>query len=231
MLISSDSLHARQPSPGNTLNASGTDPPRQRLRPQAGQRQRHRIGERQLAAHAGHLSDGHPGLGQEPVPLEHPGPAHLVRDPGQPRRPHRALHRLRPDGRDELGDLRARRRRGEVGRLSALRLELAAARAAGPPRRDLAGRAAGAFVQRGLRRAARTHPDEEHRLRRCSGRVAGHRHGGGRPVARGAVRAQEGLDGIEPQGGAPGLRLRHRQLLLPAAASAWRRWTRTATTS
>ncbi len=55
----------------------------ERLRDQARQRERHRIGERQQPADAGDLPDGDAGLREEPLPLQHPGPADVVRDPGQ----------------------------------------------------------------------------------------------------------------------------------------------------
>ena len=99
----------------------------QRLRAQARQRQRHRIGQRQRPADAGDLPHGHPRLGQEPVPVEHPGPAHLVRDPRQQGRPHRARARLRPDGRDERArPTRATSKEVRSGGYAALRLDLAA---------------------------------------------------------------------------------------------------------
>ncbi len=78
----------------------------QRLRAEAGERQRHRLGQRERPADAGDLPHGHPGLGQEPVPVEHPGAADLVRDPRQQGRPRGARAGLRPGGRDERGDLR-----------------------------------------------------------------------------------------------------------------------------
>ena len=85
---------------------------------------------------------GIPGLRQESVPLEHPGPAHLVRDPRQQGRLHRARARLRPDGRDELADLRARHPRGAPGRLPAVRFLLAARSGAAARRRHFPRRAA-----------------------------------------------------------------------------------------
>src|SRR5690606_23233609 len=49
----------------------------------------------------------------------------LVRDSGEPGRIHRADQRLRPDGRAQPRDLPAAHRRGPVGRLVALRFQLA----------------------------------------------------------------------------------------------------------
>ena len=54
-----------------------------------------------------------------------------------------------------------------VGRLPALRLDLAARRGAASRRRHLPRRAARQDVQRDLQRVARADPDEEHRLRRA----------------------------------------------------------------
>ena len=98
----------------------------ERLRLQDRHRERHRLGQREQPAHAGDLPDGDPGFGQERLPLQHPGAAHLVRDPGEPRRLHRAHPPLRPVRGDEPRHLRARRRRGGARRLPALRLLLAA---------------------------------------------------------------------------------------------------------
>ena len=66
---------------------------------------------------------GMPGHRQERLPVEHPGPAHLVRDPGQQGRLHRAHAALRPDGGAQRRDLREGRRRGALGRLPAVRLD------------------------------------------------------------------------------------------------------------
>jgi formate dehydrogenase (NADP+) beta subunit len=69
-------------------------PPRQRLRDQASPRSTAPARPAPTAAHAGHLPHGHPGVRQERVPVQHPGAAHLVRDPGQQAtatRPHAAI--------------------------------------------------------------------------------------------------------------------------------------------
>ena len=62
----------------------------QRLRLQDRHGQRHRFGEREQPAHAGHLPHGNSGVGEERLSVEHPGAAHLVRDPGQQGRLHGA---------------------------------------------------------------------------------------------------------------------------------------------
>ena len=189
----------------------------QRLRAQARERQRHRLGERERPADAGDLPDGDPGFGQEPVPVQHPGAADLVRGSRQQERPRVARARLRPGGRDERGDLRPRRQGGPLGRLAALRLELAAGRVAVAPRRHLPGRAARADVQRDLQGLARADPDEEHRLPGRAGGAARHRHARHRRAARREVLQEEGAARVEPQGAALRLRLREGAPRLPAA--------------
>ena len=136
---------------------------------------------------------GIPVIGQEPLPVEHPGTADLVRDPRQQGRLHRARARVRPGRRAEPGDLRAATSRGAAGRLPALRLDVAARR-----RRSCAkditilGVPFGADVRRALRGRPRAHADEEHRVRRRARRAARHRHGRHRADARGEVREEEG---------------------------------------
>ena len=171
---------------------------RKRFRPQARQRQRNRIGQRQRPAHAGDLPHGHPGLRQESVPVEHSGPAHLVRDPRQQGRLHRARARLRPDGRDELADLRARRR-ARCAR-AATCCTIRPGRSTATCIRDdvtFLGVPLAQMCNDELPRSARAHPDEEHRLRRRAGRRARHRHGRDRAAARREVRRQEGAARIE----------------------------------
>ena len=92
-------------------NMHHATPPRQRFRHQDRDRQRHRLGQRQHAADEVDLPQRHPGDGQELLPLQHPGAAHLVRDPRDPRRLRRPLRPGRHHGRDECRDLRARRAR------------------------------------------------------------------------------------------------------------------------
>ena len=121
---------------------------------------------------------GMPGHGQEHLPVEHPGPAHVVRDPRQRRtatspRP----GRVDLDGRAERRDLR--QGRGQVRPGGYLMYDSswprrAAARARGHhhPRR-----AARADLQRDLRGRPRPHAAAEHRLRRRAGGAARDRHG------------------------------------------------------
>ena len=124
---------------------------------------------------------------------------------------------LRPRRRDERRDLRARRQGGPLGRLPALRLELAARPRARSRGRHLPRRPAGADVQRDLQGLARAHPDEEHRLPRRARGPARRRHGGHRRAARREVLQEEGAARLEPPGAARRLRLRDRELRLPAA--------------
>ena len=168
---------------------------------------------------------GIPVSREEPVPLQHPGAADLVRGAGQQGRAHGARAGLRPGHRHERRDLRARRQGGPLGRHAALRLELAAGRRAGAPRRHLPGRAAGQDVQRHLQRFARADPDEEHRLPGHAGGAAGHRHGRHRRAPRGEVLQEEGAARLEPQGAAaPGTTTRSRTSTA-RCRSAWRRCT------
>ena len=102
-------------------------------------------------------------------------------------------------------------------RLAALRLELAARRAAEAARRHLPRHPARRDVQRGVQGRARAHPDEEHRLCRRAGRAARHGHGGHPRAAQREVRRQAGADGLEPEGRRPRLQLREGALRVSAA--------------
>ncbi len=62
--------------------------------------------------HAGDLPHGRSRVGQERLPVEHPGPADLVRDPRQQGRLHRPPAALRPHRRAQRRDVQAGRRRG-----------------------------------------------------------------------------------------------------------------------
>ena len=93
--------------------------PGERLRGQVRERQRHGIGERELADHEGHIPHGRSGHRQELLSLEHPGAAYLVRDSRDARRLRRARRPRRHHGGDERGDLFEGRARGRLRRLSA----------------------------------------------------------------------------------------------------------------
>src|SRR5262249_50219474 len=60
----------------------------QRLLHPGRDRQRLRLAVGEQRPPAQHLSHGHSGLGQEPLPIEHRRPAHLVHDPRQQTRLH-----------------------------------------------------------------------------------------------------------------------------------------------
>ena len=59
-----------------------------------GHRQRYRLGQCQRPADEGHLQERCAGGGEELFPVQHPGAADLVRDPGHARRPSRPRRRL-----------------------------------------------------------------------------------------------------------------------------------------
>ena len=174
---------------------------------------------------------GIPVTGQERVSVEHPGAADLVRDPGRQARLHGADAALRSDGRAQPGDLSEGRRGGPGRRLAALRLDLAARRAADAARRHLPRHSARRAVQRDVRGPARAHPDEEHRLRRRAGRAARHGHGDHPRAAQGEVLAQAGADGLEPAGRRSRLRLREASTSPARCRSGSSRWTRRRTRS
>ena len=95
---------------------------RQRLRRQIRQRQRLGLGERQPAVRQVDPAHGHAGELAQHLPVEHPGPADLVRGADLRGRPSRPARRRRPDGGDEPADLGPGRRRDRARRLPALRL-------------------------------------------------------------------------------------------------------------
>ena len=104
-----------------------------------------------------------------------------------------------------------------IRRLAALRLDVAARPAAAAAGRHLSGDSARRVVQRAVQRAARAHPDEEHRLRRRAGGAARHGHGDHPHAPDREVLAQAGADGLEPASRRPRLQLRERALRVSAA--------------
>ncbi len=121
---------------------------RKRLRHQDRDRERHGLGQRQRSADEGRVPQRRARGRQELLPLEHPGPADLVRDPRDPRRPPRPQRPGRHHGGAQRRDLRARPAGSQLGRLFSLRLHLAASGADDARRRHGAGRAVRAPVQR-----------------------------------------------------------------------------------
>ncbi len=73
------------------------------------------------------LRMGVPVVGAQHLPVEHPGPADVVRSARRRGRLARPPRRRRPDGRDESADVGQGRRRDRAGRLPVLRLDEAAA--------------------------------------------------------------------------------------------------------
>ena len=136
------------------------------------------------------LPHGHPGRRQEFLPVQHPGPADLVRDPRQQGRLSRALRPGRHHGRDERRrPTRRTSRRSRPAATLRLRLDLAArASLSRPDVTDASASRSRGWCNERLRQRARAHPDEEHGLRRRAGRAASTRHGRGPPAHRGDLR-------------------------------------------
>ena len=158
-------------------------PAGQRLRRQVRQRQRVGFGQRQHAVRQVGPAHGRAGDAAQHLPLQHPGPADLVRGahlakPGT----RRARRRRRPDGRDEPADLGPGRRLDRAGRLPVLRLDQADAGVEVPRRHQRARRAADRDEQQGLHRSAAAPVVQEHRLSRRAVRAA--RHGRARRSRR-----------------------------------------------
>ena len=190
-----------------------------------GDGQRYRLGQRQRAPPPGSLPDGHSRLRQERLPLQHPGAADLVRDPGQPGRLYRAQSRLPARGRDEPAELRARRRRGRVRRVGAVRQHAGAGRGAAARRRDFPRGPARRNVRGALRGRPHAHPDEEHHVRGRADGAARHRHGRRDDDAPGEVLHEASPDRRQHEGDRARSRLRARALRLSASDPARGRWT------
>ena len=121
-------IHWPQAADGGAHAGRQSSRPRKRLRRQDRHRQRHRLGQCQRPADEVDLQERHTGDGQELLPVQHPGAADLVRDPGHPRRPPRPRRPHRHHGCAERRDLRARPGGSRLRRLPHLRLHLAARR-------------------------------------------------------------------------------------------------------
>ena len=203
--------------------------PRQRFRDQVRERQRHGLGERQLAAHEGHLPHGHPGHGQELLPVQHPGTADLVRDPRDARRPTPRA----PAAIDIMVAMNAETYAKDVREVASggypdLRLDLAA------QRRSCSARTSPCSACRsprlcnenfdGVRNA---HPDEEHRY---AGVLAALLDLDLELIARAArpraTRKSRSCSTRNIKAHAAGLRLREGAFHLPACRCGSRRWTR-----
>ena len=87
---------------------------RQRLLPPGRHGQRLGLPDGQQRPPPVDLPDGRPRLGEEPLPVEHPGAPDLVHDPREPPRLHRAQARARRPRPDEPGDRGGGRPRGRA---------------------------------------------------------------------------------------------------------------------
>ena len=90
---------------------------------------------------------GRAGLAAQHLPVEHPGPADLVRGARHRSRPSRRARRRRPDGRDEPADLGQGRRLDRARRLPVLRFDQADAGVEIPRRHQRHRRAADRDLQ------------------------------------------------------------------------------------
>ena len=106
------------------------------------------------------------GLAAQHLPLQHPGPADLVRGAGDRGRPSRRPRRRRHDGGDEPADLGQGRRLDRARRLSVLRFDQADADVEIPRRHHRDRRAADRDHQLDLHRSAPAPAVQEHHLSR-----------------------------------------------------------------
>ena len=180
-----DMTHAGRPMP-----SPKPDQQRKRLRRPVRQRQRLRLGQRQRAVRALDPAHGRAGLAAQHLPVQHPGPADLVRGARHRGRPSRRARRRRPDGGDEPADLRQGRRLDRARRLSVLRFHQAAAGVEIPRRHHRHRRAADRNLQHGIHRSAPAPAVQEHHLCRRAVGAARHGRAGDREAARRAVQGQ-----------------------------------------
>ena len=141
------------------------------------------------------------------LPVEHPGPADLVRGAHFRSRPSRRPRRHRHDGGDEPADLGQGRRRHRARRLSALRFDQAAAGVEIPRRHHRYRRAAHRDLQSRLYRSAPTPAVQEHHLSRRAVGPARHRPRRDREAVRRAVQGQGKADRRQHAGAAARPRL------------------------
>ena len=92
-----------------------TNQQRQRFRRQVRQRERLGLGQRQRALRALDPAHGRAGVAAQHLPVQHPGPADLVRGARHRSRLSRRARRRRSHGRDESADLGQGRREIEPG--------------------------------------------------------------------------------------------------------------------
>ena len=195
----------------------GRHPPLQRLRRQVRQRQRLGLGVGQRPLRAGDPADGRAGRRAEHLPVQHPGPADVVRGARHRGRLARPPRRRRPHGRDEPADVGQGHRRSRPGRLPVLRLDAGAAAVAVPRGHHDARDAADRHLQRRVHGRAAAPALQEHHLPGRAVGAARHRPGRGREALRRAVQGQGSAARVQPQGVPDGARLRARPLRVSAA--------------
>ncbi len=136
------------------------------------------------------LRMGVPVVAAQHLPVQHPGPADLVRGARHRGRPSRRPRRRRPDGRDEPADLGQGRRLDRARRLPVLRFDQADAGVEVPRRHHGDRRAADRHLQRDLHRSAPAPAVQEHHLSRRAVGAARHGRQGDREADRRAVQGQ-----------------------------------------
>ena len=175
------------------------DRSRQRFRHQVRQRQRLGLGVGERAVRAQPPAHGRAGQPAQHLPVEHPGPADLVRGARQRARLPGAARRRRPDGGDEPADLGQGPRRDRARRLPPLRQLQADAAGALSRRHPRPRRSPHRPVRDALHRPARAPAAQEHRLRRRAGGDARRRARGHRDAARRAVQGQDQAAPAQPR--------------------------------
>ncbi len=140
------------------------------------------------------LRMGVPVRAAQHLPVQHPGPADLVRGAHLGGRPSRRPRRHRPDGGDEPADLGQGRRLDRARRLSALRFHQADAGVEVPRRHHRHRRAADRDLQPRIHRPAPAPAVQEHHLCRRALRAARHGRRRDREADRRAVQGQGQAD-------------------------------------
>ena len=176
------------------MPSSSTDQQRKRLRRPVRQRQRLGLGQRQRAVRALDPAHGRAGRAAQHLPVQHPGPADLVRGAGHRGRPSRRARRHRSHGRDEPADLGQGRRLDRARRLPVLRLHQADAGLEIPRRHHRHRRAADRDLQPRIHRSAPAPAVQEHHLCRRALGAARHGRRGDREADRRAVQGQGEAD-------------------------------------
>ena len=172
------------------MSSPKPDQQRKRLRRPLRQRQRLGFGERQRTVRPLDPAPWRAGVAAQRLPVQHPGPADLVRGAGHRGRPSRRARRRRHDGGDEPADLGQGSRLDRARRLSVLRLDQADAVVEIPRRHHRDRRAADRHHQFDLYRSAPAPAVQEHHLSRRAVRPARHGPEAGRAADRRAVQGQ-----------------------------------------